>query len=812
MKYLLSKRQKNRELAFVFQLNKPYTAVIKTILFVLIFTTFSLASAQAPLKNTQNVEGAARQAGINRLTEKQARGEATSQTADDILITQTQISGDYAFGFIVYQAPDNYDGMPEAVLYVGHWNGSQWDIAVEYTPTFYEWITALPSDLISTEAKATLLSSNSSERKPNATSGLSLPWPNGETWSVTSRGGPHHRIDGFSRPWGAIDFNGGTGSIRSAREGIAWTPCANFIRINHDGNWQTTYYHVRDVAVVNGQSVGRGVHLGWTSMEIGCKGSATGPHVHFAPQYNGADISLDQHIIGGWMILEGNIPYDSGCMERLIDAKRYCVPSSMPMINKGLIGSGYGTAQNAGAWDPANASAWVNRFKSAFNRSPVKGPAVTDASMGVQLFLEPNGARRGLIANVGGGRVYFVGSGLLDWLRKNGYPIDHIVKIDETWYSKNGVTISGPPTTDEITFDGKTVVCFPSACLNYNNGNPFFEGWPPYSPDIWRVDYFNSGAFGAGGASHVENMNLPTNGFSIDWKDKQPHPTVSADYFGVDFYRHITFSAGVYRFSANADDQVDIYIRYYDQAEYIHIVRASDADGQPTQYKDLSIPAGKHRIHVQFRESTGNANLAVSWRFLYRQLALNNGGFEMQGENSKEARYWKHGDLSVAKRVTDGADKAVMLKSGDGNNVSQKIEPPNCEMGQSLKISAVVRAENLKSGAMFRAKYTFLNGTKDKLEIPIDNGTYGYKAVEDQKLLSGTLKKLKLMIIGGSNGKVYVDDVRVLCVDSNTREEIPQIVIDGTESEAVELPLELPEVSEGTWSTTDDLIELPIMP
>jgi hypothetical protein len=152
-------------------------------------------------------------------------------------------------------------------------------------------------------------------------------------------GGPHNNSGStVERPWSALDFNGAAGTstaVRAARDGVVSRPCANLIRIDHGSGWQTHYYHVKDIAVVQGQTVTRGQYLGNTSTESGCGGFAEAPHVHFTLRKFGIFQEINNQDIGGWNVQQGSQPY-SGCLVK--NGISRCAPGEL-LWNDGGIGS-----------------------------------------------------------------------------------------------------------------------------------------------------------------------------------------------------------------------------------------------------------------------------------------------------------------------------------------------------------------------------------------------------------------------------------------------------------------------------------------
>jgi LasA protease len=165
---------------------------------------------------------------------------------------------------------------------------------------------------------------------------LSLPWARGEFWRLT--GGPHPESYGRQRPWSSVDFqpeNAKPGRVRAARGGVVSRPCRNLVLINHGDGWTTSYYHVTNIQVKNGQRVDRGQLLGWTSTRAGCGGFATGPHLHFSLLWKGDYVNIRGHAVGGWKVTEGSEPY-RGCLVK--DGMRKCAPKGN-VYNFGVIGA-----------------------------------------------------------------------------------------------------------------------------------------------------------------------------------------------------------------------------------------------------------------------------------------------------------------------------------------------------------------------------------------------------------------------------------------------------------------------------------------
>lgn len=99
-------------------------------------------------------------------------------------------------------------------------------------------------------------------------------------------------MTGYGQEWHTgTDFRGALGSdVRSARNGTVveagWhTNGGGGLRIvvDHGDGVQTTYNHLNDIRVEQGQTVGEGQVIGG----VGSTGNSTGPHLHFEVLVNG---------------------------------------------------------------------------------------------------------------------------------------------------------------------------------------------------------------------------------------------------------------------------------------------------------------------------------------------------------------------------------------------------------------------------------------------------------------------------------------------------------------------------------------------
>jgi LasA protease len=253
-------------------------------------------------------------------------------------VKRTSADQQWAFGTIVLLTPKQehpadatdaqlHDEIPEGRLWIAHFTPTGWQAAIDYTPTFNQWLQEAPSPVISSKERAILGAAN-----PNGASGIpamaanatsppdtlfALPWAPGQRWKLS--GGPH-KWNRDSPPWSALDFapGEGDGRVLAARDGLIYRPCGNttYVLIKHADGWQTDYYHLTNIPYYQeGTWIESGRYLGNTSTAVECGGSASGAHVHFNIRYQGQHVAWDGRRIGGWTIIPGDQPY-AGCAER----------------------------------------------------------------------------------------------------------------------------------------------------------------------------------------------------------------------------------------------------------------------------------------------------------------------------------------------------------------------------------------------------------------------------------------------------------------------------------------------------------------
>ncbi|MBB5869339.1 LasA protease [Allocatelliglobosispora scoriae] len=228
-------------------------------------------------------------------------------TAAETRVTVLRTAGtSWAFGTAVIVAPQKEGAYPLGWLFHARSVRGTWQIALEDEALFRELVTASP--LTRGDERSLFATENALFAGGDYRTGMALPYAVGQSWRMSS--GPH----GWStteNPWTALDLAGGDGIVRAARAGTAFRMCQGWIRVYHDRNYATDYYHLFNslVSDADGVPAGQGLPLGNIGTDVTCGGQASGNHVHFALRQNGGYVAISQHNFGKWTIVAGSAAY-----------------------------------------------------------------------------------------------------------------------------------------------------------------------------------------------------------------------------------------------------------------------------------------------------------------------------------------------------------------------------------------------------------------------------------------------------------------------------------------------------------------------
>lgn len=218
--------------------------------------------------------------GLEEAKEEQAAMEQqlSEQRAEaDAMITQLMANRDE-----LVAASQTYDALEEEVRK-----------QIQETQTAYE--NALADEEARRqieEARQEAASGNIS--KPSSTSSSGFIYPLASSGYITDAYGyRYHPIYGYYSFHTGVDFAVGQGTpIYASKSGTVTVASygkanGNYVTINHNDGYTSTYCHMTNYIVSVGQYVSQGEVIGY----VGSTGYSTGPHMHFEITYGGANVN-----------------------------------------------------------------------------------------------------------------------------------------------------------------------------------------------------------------------------------------------------------------------------------------------------------------------------------------------------------------------------------------------------------------------------------------------------------------------------------------------------------------------------------------
>ena len=139
-----------------------------------------------------------------------------------------------------------------------------------------------------------------------------------------------HPVLGYSRMHRGVDFAAPQGTpIKAAGDGVVEVAgtlagYGNYVRIRHNGVYQTAYAHLRGYAT--GIRTGARVRQGQTIGYVGSTGLATGPHLHFEVLENGTAVNPESAQLPIGKRLSGGELAEFNRARGVIDAERAATP------------------------------------------------------------------------------------------------------------------------------------------------------------------------------------------------------------------------------------------------------------------------------------------------------------------------------------------------------------------------------------------------------------------------------------------------------------------------------------------------------
>ena len=124
---------------------------------------------------------------------------------------------------------------------------------------------------------------------------------------------------------------------------------------------------------------------------------------------------------------------------------------------------------------------------------------------------------------------------------------------------------------------------------------------PQHADPLWEVSYWNNKTLSGTPVVQTAEAN-------VDWNWGQGGPVnVLNDNFSARWTKYIDVNAGVYRFTATADDGMRVYV------DNNLIINAWSDHPAQTYVADINLSTGHHLVTVEYYENTGLAVAKLSW-------------------------------------------------------------------------------------------------------------------------------------------------------------------------------------------------------
>ena len=127
--------------------------------------------------------------------------------------------------------------------------------------------------------------------------------------------------------------------------------------------------------------------------------------------------------------------------------------------------------------------------------------------------------------------------------------------------------------------------------------------------DRWKGEYFNNQTLSDSPTMVRDDSTPGTDFLSLNFGAGSPHSLCApaVDNFSARWTRTVNLAQGIYRFTANADNGVRLYVDGYLRIDQW-------ANSPPNTYTaDVFLDAGAHEIKLEFIEYTGGASASLSW-------------------------------------------------------------------------------------------------------------------------------------------------------------------------------------------------------
>jgi hypothetical protein len=187
--------------------------------------------------------------------------------------------------------------------------------------------------------------------------------------------------------------------------------------------------------------------------------------------------------------------------------------------------------------------------------------------------------------------------------------IDRQLKLDRWLDQMASYTVEAPLAAGnhQIVLEYYDHTSSASVKLNWEQ-HPCFAR---VSPDHWRGEYFDNPAL-QGSPKMARDDGAGPLDFDFGPNSPATDCGVGADGFSARWARAVATGAGIYRFTATADDGIRVFI---DGEKVIDEWR----NQQPANFiADVPLSAGNHRVVVEYYDHTGGAVAKLNWQLIAR--------------------------------------------------------------------------------------------------------------------------------------------------------------------------------------------------
>ncbi len=157
----------------------------------------------------------------------------------------------------------------------------------------------------------------------------------------------------------------------------------------------------------------------------------------------------------------------------------------------------------------------------------------------------------------------------------------------------------------------------------------------------WRGEYFNNSTLAGSPTLVRDDASI-----NFDWGVGSPAATVVADQFSARWTRTLTLEAGRYRFIAQVDDGVRLWVNN-------QLLINQWVDGNTTYTAEIDLPNGNVPIQMEYFENVGGAMAKLSW-------------IKLSGSGNWTGQYYNNKNLSGSPVLTRN-DNEINFNWGNGS-------------------------------------------------------------------------------------------------------------------------------------------------